>query len=85
MILPTSLCAGQVANRIAACLTKTGMGQPNQLSRFVALTHTEGCWMAIYPATTAQINVTSRVIEEEAAPTFIKRTTAVSSSVGRSA
>lgn len=43
LILPTSLCAGQVANMIALRLNKKGLGQPEQLSRFVALAHTEGC------------------------------------------
>jgi altronate dehydratase len=43
LILPTSLCAGQVANLIAGRLNKTGLAQPGQLSRFVALAHTEGC------------------------------------------
>ncbi|WP_274648784.1 UxaA family hydrolase [Paenibacillus humicola] len=42
LILPTSLCAGQVANMIAQRLNKQGTGQP-ELSRFVALAHTEGC------------------------------------------
>ena len=43
LILPTSLCAGQVANMIAMRLNKKKIGQPDQLSRFVALAHTEGC------------------------------------------
>ncbi|GGD98335.1 UxaA family hydrolase [Paenibacillus nasutitermitis] len=43
LILPTSLCSGQVANMIAQRLNKRGLGQPKQLSRFVALAHTEGC------------------------------------------
>ncbi|TDF95441.1 UxaA family hydrolase [Paenibacillus piri] len=43
LILPTSLCAGQVANMITLRLNKQGLGQPEQLSRFVALAHTEGC------------------------------------------
>lgn len=43
LILPTSLCAGQVANMIALQLNKKELGQPDQLSRFVALAHTEGC------------------------------------------
>ncbi|TVY08186.1 UxaA family hydrolase [Paenibacillus cremeus] len=42
LILPTSLCAGQVANMITQRLNKQGTGQPD-LSRFVALAHTEGC------------------------------------------
>lgn len=43
LILPTSLCAGQVANMIATQLNKQGLGQPEHLSRYVALAHTEGC------------------------------------------
>lgn len=43
LILPTSLCSGQVANLIALRLNKKGLGQPSPLSRFVALAHTEGC------------------------------------------
>jgi altronate dehydratase len=43
LILPTSLCAGQVANMIALRLNKQALGQPEHLSRFVALAHTEGC------------------------------------------
>lgn len=43
LILPTSLCAGQVANMIALRLNKQGLGKPEHLSRFVALAHTEGC------------------------------------------
>jgi altronate dehydratase len=43
LILPTSLCSGQVANQIALRLNKQRLGQPDHLSRFVALAHTEGC------------------------------------------
>ncbi|MEZ4727537.1 MAG: UxaA family hydrolase [Caldilineaceae bacterium] len=43
LILPTSLCAGQVANLIARRLNQSGLAQSDQLSRFVALAHTEGC------------------------------------------
>lgn len=43
LILPTSLCAGQVANMIALRLNNQRLGQPGHLSRFVALAHTEGC------------------------------------------
>jgi altronate dehydratase len=43
LILPTSLCSGQVANMIALRLNKQGLGQPEHLARFVALAHTEGC------------------------------------------
>lgn len=43
LILPTSLCSGQVANMIVRRLNQSGLGQPGQVSRFVALAHTEGC------------------------------------------
>lgn len=43
LILPTSLCASQVASMTAFRLNKQGLGRDGQLSRFVALAHTEGC------------------------------------------
>lgn len=43
LILPTSLCSGQVANMIAKRLNDQNFGQNKHLSRFVALAHTEGC------------------------------------------
>jgi altronate dehydratase len=43
LVLPTSLCAGQVANMIVAHMNGIGLGQPDRLSRFVTLAHTEGC------------------------------------------
>jgi altronate dehydratase len=43
LILPTSLCAGQVANQIVARLNHAGLGQPDRVSRYVTLAHTEGC------------------------------------------
>lgn len=43
LILPTSLCSGQVANMISADLNEKRVGQPDKISRFVALAHTEGC------------------------------------------
>jgi len=43
LILPTSLCAGQVAIRIASRLNDRKLGQPHALTRFAALAHTEGC------------------------------------------
>ncbi|SFJ16056.1 Altronate dehydratase [Paenibacillus sp. UNC496MF] len=42
LILPTSLCAGQVAQMIAQRLNQAGVGRP-EVSRYVALAHTEGC------------------------------------------
>ena len=43
LILPTSLCAGQIARLAAERLNQKRLGQPQKLSRFVALVHTEGC------------------------------------------
>lgn len=42
LILPTSLCAGQIARLSAESLNRKGLGG-TRLSRFVALVHTEGC------------------------------------------
>ncbi|MEW9670120.1 UxaA family hydrolase [Ammoniphilus sp. 3BR4] len=50
LILPTSLCSGQVANKIAQRLNKQGIGQPEHLSQFVALAHTEGCGNSAGPS-----------------------------------
>lgn len=41
LILPTSLCAGQIAQMAARQLNREGTG--GRLRRFVALAHTEGC------------------------------------------
>jgi len=49
LIVPTSLCAGQVANMITQRLNKQGTGQ-SDLSRFVTLAHTEGCGTSGGPA-----------------------------------
>ena len=43
LILPTSLCSGQIARMIASRLNAEGLGRDRGLSRFVALVHTEGC------------------------------------------
>ena len=43
LILPTSLCSGQIALQIADELNTRLPGGPRGLSRFVALPHTEGC------------------------------------------
>ncbi len=43
LILPTSLCSGQVANQIAQRLNQRGLGGPNHPLHIVALPHTEGC------------------------------------------
>jgi altronate dehydratase len=42
LILPTSLCAGQIARMSAESLNRKSIGD-GKVSRFVALVHTEGC------------------------------------------
>ncbi len=46
LVLPTSLCAGQVARLAAARLNQLALGRETSLSRYVALVHTEGCGSA---------------------------------------
>lgn len=43
LLMPSSLCAGQVAGRIVASLNARLVPNPAGVSRFVALPHTEGC------------------------------------------
>jgi altronate dehydratase len=43
LILPTSLCSAQVAKKMEKHFNQLKLGQPDKLSRFVALAHTEGC------------------------------------------
>jgi len=43
LIVPTSLCSGQIASRIAARLNDSELVSGHGVSRFVALPHTEGC------------------------------------------
>ncbi len=43
LILPTSLCSGQIARMAAERLSAKGVGRSAGISRFVALVHTEGC------------------------------------------
>ena len=43
LILPTSLCSGQIARMAAERLSERGVGRGAGISRFVALVHTEGC------------------------------------------
>jgi len=43
LVLPTSLCSGQIARMVTERLNTTGLGSDLGLSRFVALVHTEGC------------------------------------------
>lgn len=47
LILPTSLCAGQIARMSAERLNQTDLAAHAGLSRFVALVHTEGCGVAV--------------------------------------
>ncbi len=49
MILPTSLCSGQIAKMTADTLNARGLGAASGLSRFVALVHTEGCGGNVQP------------------------------------
>lgn len=43
LVLPTSLCATQIARLSAEKLNKQEAGRDQEVSRFVALVHTEGC------------------------------------------
>lgn len=43
LVLPTSLCSGQIAQLIAERLNQQQVGYEQGISRFVALAHTEGC------------------------------------------
>ena len=43
LILPTSLCSGQIAQMIAHRCNEREIGKEQGISRFVALPHTEGC------------------------------------------
>ncbi|MBN8636164.1 MAG: UxaA family hydrolase [Anaerolineae bacterium] len=43
LILPTSLCSGQIARMCAEWLNEHDVGRSIGLTRFVALAHTEGC------------------------------------------
>ena len=43
LILPTSLCSGQIAQMIALRCNEQKIGKKQGISRFVALPHTEGC------------------------------------------
>ncbi len=43
LILPTSLCSGQIARMAAERLSAKGVGRGAGISRFVTLVHTEGC------------------------------------------
>ncbi len=47
LILPSSLCASQIARMAANRLNQLKLGMPNQISRFVTLPHTEGCGFSV--------------------------------------
>ncbi len=49
LILPTSLCAGQIGQMAARRLNHSKMGEKYGISRFVALAHTEGCGVSSSP------------------------------------
>jgi altronate dehydratase len=46
LVMPTSLCAGQIARMAAERLNASGLGRRCGISRFVSLTHSEGCGFA---------------------------------------
>ncbi len=48
LVMPTSLCSGQIARMTVDSLNAQGMGRPG-LSRFAALVHTEGCGGTVVP------------------------------------
>lgn len=50
LILPTSLCSGQIARLIAERLNQRGLGRDKGVSRFLALIHTEGCGVSSGPS-----------------------------------
>ncbi len=43
LVLPTSLCSGQVARMVVERLNMLGVGRSQGVERFVTLVHTEGC------------------------------------------
>ncbi|HWA08128.1 MAG TPA: UxaA family hydrolase [Opitutaceae bacterium] len=43
LVLPTSLCAAQIARLAADRMNEKGLGRAQGISRFVGLAHTEGC------------------------------------------
>ena len=51
LVMPTSLCSGQISRRIADRLNERGATQ-NRVTRFVALPHTEGCGVSAGSAET---------------------------------
>jgi len=49
LILPTSLCSGQIAKMATDHLNEAKLGQAKGISRFVTLVHTEGCGSSLNP------------------------------------
>ena len=49
LILPASLCAGQIARLAAQRLNQLELGRAQGISHFAALVHTEGCGSSIEP------------------------------------
>lgn len=49
LLLPTSLCSGQIAQMTVAALTEAGLAQAGGITRFATLVHTEGCGGTVVP------------------------------------
>ena len=49
MVMPTSLCSGQIAKMTTDSLNAEGLAESAGLSRFATLVHTEGCGGSVVP------------------------------------
>jgi len=49
LILPTSLCSGQIARMMTERMNAAGLGREQGLGRYVSLVHTEGCGGSVVP------------------------------------
>ena len=49
LLMPTSLCSGQIAKMTTDTLNLQGLGEAAGLSRFATLVHTEGCGGTVVP------------------------------------
>ena len=49
LVMPTSLCSGQIAKMTTDTLNAEGLAEAGGLSRFVTLVHTEGCGSNVVP------------------------------------
>lgn len=49
LVLPTSLCSGQIARMTTDTLNAQAVGKDASISRFVTLVHTEGCGGTVVP------------------------------------